>query len=206
MIGTNYATSNIPIPDSPVTQHYKCRQLIRKTAWQQIQNEVPSELSATQFKRNQEAVVMLSLVAAAYKFCDELITELEDANMYKHNNKRMANQVEPILKRASNGAMSILKRVNNGKTNAGYFDCMDAFYDAIDHCVSLDPPERIYNILLSICRLVDKYSTKLTEYRHLQSHEAVKVVRLLQQIPIHDYKMDNVIELTVRPIVFNREY
>ena len=149
---------------------------------------------------------MLSLVAAAYKFCDELITELEDANMYKHNNKRMANQVEPILKRASNGAMSILKRVNNGKTNAGYFDCMDAFYHAIDHCVSLDPPERIYNILLSICRLVDKYSTKLTEYRHLQSHEAVKVVRLLQQISIHDYKMDNIIELTVRPIVFNREY
>lgn len=199
-------TTNLPIPNTPTLQHLKSRQLIRKTAWQQIQNETPKDITPEQFKRNQEAVVMLSLVATAYKFCDELITELEDANMYKHNNKRMANQVEPILKEASTGAMTILKRVNNGKVNTGYYDCMDAFYDAIDHCVSLEPPERIFNILLSICRLVGKYSAKLTEYKHLQSHKAVEVVKILERIPIHDYKMDNIIELTVRPIVFNREY
>lgn len=205
MTNINAATSNIPISDSPVARHYKCRQLIRKTTWQQVQNEIPKEFDATQKKRNEEAVIMLSLVAAAYKFCDELISELEDAGLYRHAIRREANKVEPMLKRASHGAMAILKRVNNGKVNTGYYDCMDQFYEAIDNCVSLDPPERCYNILLAICRIVGKYSNKLTEYKHLQSHEAVKVVKILERIPIHDYKMDNIIELTVKPLIYKRE-
>lgn len=200
-------TTNLPIANNAGVRRYNQLRLIKHTAWQIIQNGVPKEhLSATQDKRNHEAVVMLSLVASAYKFCDELITELEEAGLYRHAIKRSANQVEPILRGALNNATTILKRVNNGKTNEGYYDCMDAFYEAIDNCVSLQPPERIYNILLSICRLVARYDAKLTEYHHLRQHEATKVVRVLQDMPIHDYKMDNIIDLTVRPIVFNREY
>ena len=197
-------TTNIPMANNAFVRHVQTRQLIRSTAWQQIQNEIPKEITPEQFKRNQEALIMLSLVAAGYKFCDELITELDDAGMYRHNIKRLANQVEPVLKTASTGAMKVLKRVNGGTYNTGYFDAMDSFYEAIDNCVALAPPERIYNILLSICRLVGKYSQKLTEYKRMQSHEAVKVVKILQQIPIHDYDMDNIIELTVKPLVFNR--
>ena len=68
-----------------------------------------------EFRRNQEAVVMLAYVAAAYKFVDELPTELEAAGMYRHDIKRQANRIEPILKKASRHAYDALKAANNGK-------------------------------------------------------------------------------------------
>lgn len=206
MSNINTATSNIPIPDNAYSQWYKSRMLARHTAWRITSDKVTIANHAHQHQRDIEAVVMLAYVAAAYKFHDELATELTEAGLYRHEVKRAVNMIDPILSKASNAAINILKRVNNGKANAGYFNCMDSTYDAVDKCVSLSPPERAYNILIAMCRLAGKYAKKLTEYRHLRQMEAVKVVKILERIPIHDYKMDNIIELTVKPLIFNREY
>lgn len=159
-----------------------------------------------EFRRNQEAVVMLAYVAAAYKFVDELPTELEAAGMYRHDIKRQANRIEPILKKASRHAEDALKAANNGKASTGYYDVMDAFYEAIDNCISLEAPERAYNILLAMCRNVGIYNQRLDEYHFVPAYDVAKIPSILANIPIEDHKLDNIIDMVVRPIVFNREY
>lgn len=159
-----------------------------------------------EYRRNQEAVVMLALIAAAYMFVDELPKELEEAGIYRHNNKRAANIVEQILKKASRTAEEVLKAANNGKASTGYFDCMDAFYGQINESIQLTPPVRVYNILKAMCRLVGVYNKKLNEYHFSQAQEVAKIPSILEQIPIHDYEIDNIIDLAVRPIVFNVKY
>lgn len=166
----------------------------------------PRKPTAAEYRRNQEAVVMVSLIAAAYQFVDELEKELRAAGMYKHGVKRTANRIEPILRKASRTAEEALRMANNGKASTGYYDCMEAFYGAITDCVKLPAPERIYNILVAMCRLVGKYNTKLNEYHFQQSYEVAKIPAILHDIPIHDYEIDNIIDLAVRPIVFNVKY
>lgn len=168
--------------------------------------KTPRKPSPSQYRRNQEAVVMLALIAAAYMFVDELPKELEEAGIYRHNNKRVANIVEQILKKASRTAEEVLKAANNGKASTGYFDCMDAFYGQINESIQLPPPERVYNILKAMCRLVGVYNKKLNEYHFSQAPEVAKIPTILEQIPIHDYEIDNIIDLAVRPIVFNVKY
>lgn len=154
--------------------------------------KTPMKPTPTDFKRNQEAVVMLALIAAAYMFVDELPKELEDAGVYRHNNKRVASIVEQILKKASSTAEETLKVANNGKPSTAYFDCMDAFYGQINESIQLPPPERAYNILKAMCRLVGVYYKKLNEYHFSQAQEVAKIPAILQQIPIHDYEIDNI--------------
>lgn len=168
--------------------------------------KTPRKPSPLQYRKNQEAVIMLALIAAAYMFVDELPKELEEAGIYRHNNKRVANIVEQILKKASRTAEQVLKAANNGKASTGYFDCMDAFYGQINESIQLPPPERVYNILKAMCRLVGVYYKKLNEYHFSQSVEVAKIPSILEQMPIHDYKIDNIIDIAVRPIVFNVKY
>lgn len=168
--------------------------------------KTPRKPTPSQYRRNQEAVVMLALIAAAYMFVDELPKELEKAGIYRHNNKRAANIVEQILKKASRTAEEVLKAANNGKASTGYFDCMDAFYGQINGSIQLPAPERVYNILKAMCRLVGVYDKKLNEYHFSQAQEVAKIPTILEQIPIHDYEIDNIIDLSVRPIVFNVKY
>lgn len=167
--------------------------------------KTPRKPTAKEFRRNQEAVVMLAYVAAGYCFIHELIDELKDAGIYRQATKRATNRAESILTKASRTAEDALKAANNGKASTGYFDCMDAFYEKIDASIALPPPERAYNIILAIGRLVGEYNKKLGEYHFVQSYEVAKIPSILEQVPIEDYKIDNIIDMAVRPIVFNRK-
>lgn len=168
--------------------------------------KIPKKPSEKESRRTKEAAIMLALVETGYMFVDELHRELKDAGIYRHNNKRVANIVEHILKKASRTAEDVLKAANNGKASTGYFNCMDAFYEQINKSISLKSPERIYNILKAICRLVGVYNKKLNEYHFSQALEVAKIPALLEQIPIHDYQIDNIIDIAVRPIVFDVKY
>lgn len=159
-----------------------------------------------EYRRNQEAVVMLAYVAAAYKFYDELPKELKEAGMYRHGNKHATDRIEPILEKASRYAEDALKAANNGKASTGYYDCMDAFYEAIDNCISLEAPERAYNILMAMCRNVGIYNQRLDEYHFVPAYDVAKIPSILGNIPIEDRQLDNIIDMVVRPIVFNRDY
>jgi hypothetical protein len=73
--------------------------------------------------------------------------------------------------------------------------------------VSLQAPERAYNILVACIRLQSKQRGKLgARYTYKPSVELDKIPAMLEGLGIHDYNLDNIIEMRVRPIVMNAEY
>ena len=47
---------------------------------------------------------------------------------------------------------------------------------------------------------------RLDEYHFVPAYDVAKIPSILANIPIEDHKLDNIIDMVVRPIVFNREY
>lgn len=163
-----------------------------------------SHITAREDRLNREAVVMLALIAAAHYFTDDLVPELSECGLYKQAYKRAINRVEPIILMAHSKATAMLKKYNQGEGYRAYNDCMDDFYHAIDEAVSLEAPERAYNIICAICRLVGDYvEHRIGPYDFAPAHDVAKIPSIIADVPIEDYKIDNIIDRVVRPIIMN---
>ena len=206
MSNINTGTTNIPIPSSAYGEWRKRAELRYMTAWQQIQprnyhNPTPNEEAL-----NKEAVIMVTLLAALDMFVYDLIDETSDAGLYRHANKRIINRARDIILHAHD---KFYKRIYNDdfKGCKAYNDAMEAFYNSINECVSLEAPERAYNIVVAMCRLQAKQRAKLgNRYYYQPSSEVEKIPSMLAGLGIIDYNLDNIIDMRVRPIIFKREY
>ena len=199
MTNTNYATSNIPIPDSPVARAHKARMLHYHTAWQNCQPKPFHLPDSVEEKQNYEAVIWMTLLAALDYFIYDLIDEMEDAGKYRHANKRNINRARDIILKAHN---TFYKRIFNYDFGGckQYNDAMDVYYKAINNCIALEAPERAYNIVVAICRLQAKQRGKMIAHSFAPSLEVDKVPQMLEGLGIHDYHLDNIIEQRVRSI------
>ena len=199
MTNTNYATSNIPIPDSPVARAHKARMLHYHTAWQNCQPKPFHLPDSVEEKQNYEAVIWMTLLAALDYFIYDLIEEMEDAGKYRHANKRNINRARDIILKAHN---TFYKRIFNYDFGGckQYNDAMDVYYKAINNCIALEAPERAYNIVVAICRLQAKQRGKMIAHSFAPSLEVDKVPQMLEGLGIHDYHLDNIIEQRVRSI------
>ena len=206
MTNTNYATSNIPIPDSPVAQIYKSRMLQYHTARHMIQPQRFRLPTAEEDRQNKEAVILVTLLAALDYFIYDLIDEMTEAGLYRQANKRNINRAKDIIAEAHEKFYRAMTTYDDGKGLRQYNDAMDKFYQAINDCVALTPPERAYNIVVAMCRLQMAQNDKLTYHSYVLSKEVAKIPKMLEGLGIHDYHLDRIIEQRIRPIVFNQEY
>lgn len=206
MTNTNYATSNIPIPDSPVAQIYKSRMLQYHTARHMVQPQRFRLPTAEEDRQNREAVILVTLLAALDYFIYDLIDEMEGAGLYRQANKRNINRAKDIIIEAHTKFYKAMTTYDNGSGLRQYNDAMDKFYEAINECVALTPPERAYNIVVAMCRLQMAQNDKLTYHSYVLSKEVAKIPKMLEGLGIHDYGLDRIIEQRIRPIVFNQEY
>lgn len=206
MTNTNYATSNIPIPDSPVAQIYKSRMLQYHTARHMVQPQRFRLPTAEEDRQNREAVILVTLLAALDYFIYDLIDEMEGAGLYRQANKRSINRAKDIIIEAHTKFYRAMTTYDDGKGLRQYNDAMDKFYQAINDCVALTPPERAYNIVVAMCRLQMAQNDKLTYHSYVLSKEVAKIPKMLEGLGIHDYHLDRIIEQRIRPIVFNQEY
>lgn len=206
MSNINTGTTNIPIPDSAYARWRKSAELSYMTAWQQIQprnyrNPTPNEEAL-----NKEAVLMLTLIAALDYCIYDLIDEMEVVGKYRHANKHNINKAKALILHAHDlfyrNMMSF-----DGKGVKQYNIASDMVYGAINDCVSLEAPERAYNILLACIRLQSKQRDKLgARYTYKPSVELDKIPAMFEGLGIHDYHLDRIIEQRVRPIVMNAQY
>lgn len=206
MNNINTGTTNIPIPDSAYARWRKSAELSYMTAWQQIQPRTYHNPSPNEEQLNKEAILMLTLIAALDYVIYDLIDEMEEVGKYRHGNKRNINKAKDLILHAHDlfyrNMMSF-----DGKGVKQYNIASEMVYKAIDECVSLDAPERAYNILVACIRLQSKQRGKLgARYAYKPSIELDKIPVMLEGLGIHDYKLDNIIERRVRPIVMNAEY
>ena len=206
MSSINTGTTNIPIPDTAYTKWRKRMELSYMTAWQQVQPRNYRNPTANEEVLNKEAILMLTLIAALDYVIYDLIDEMESIGKYRHGMKRNINKATDLILHAHDKFYRNMLSFDN-KGVKQYNIASDMVYQAINDCVSLQAPERAYNILVACIRLQSKQRGKLgARYTYKLSIELDKIPAMLEGLGIHDYNLDNIIERKVSPIVMNAEY
>lgn len=202
----NTGTTNIPIPDNAYTKWRKSTELSYMTAWQQVQPRNYRNPTPNEEMLNKEAVLMLTLIAALDYCIYDLIEEMEEVGKYRHGMKRNINKAKDLILHAHDLFYRNMLGIDN-KGVKQYNIASEAVYNAVQECVYLRAPERAYNIIMALVRLQSKQREKLgTRYRYKPSAALEKIPAMLEGLGIHDYNLDNIIEIRVRPIVMNAEY
>lgn len=206
MSNINAGTTNIPIPDSAYARWRRSRELSYMTAWQQTQPEAYRNPSVDEEQLNKEAVLMLTLIAALDYCIYDLIDEMENVGKYRHANKHNINKAKALILHAHDLFYRNMLGIDT-KGVKQYNIASESVYSAIQKCVSLKAPERAYNITVALIRLQSKQRAKLGKrYFYQPSAELDKIPQMLEGLGIHDYNLDNIIEMRVRPIIMNAEY
>lgn len=206
MSNINTGTTNIPIPDNAYTKWRKSTELSYMTAWQQVQPRNYRNPTPNEEMLNKEAVLMLTLIAALDYCIYDLIEEMEEVGKYRHGMKRNINKAKDLILHAHDLFYRNMLGIDN-KGVKQYNIASEAVYNAVQECVYLRAPERAYNIIMALIRLQSKQREKLgTRYRYKPSAALEKIPAMLEGLGIHDYNLDNIIEMRVRPIIMNAEY
>lgn len=206
MSNINTGTTNIPIPDSAYARWRRSRELSYMTAWQQTQPEAYRNPSVDEAQLNKEAVLMLTLIAALDYCIYDLIDEMENVGKYRHANKHNINKAKALILHAHDLFYRNMLGIDT-KGVKQYNIASESVYSAIQECVSLKAPERAFNITVALIRLQSKQRAKLGQrYFYQPSAELDKIPQMLEGLGIHDYNLDNIIDLRVRPIIMNAEY
>ena len=80
-----------------------------------------------------------------------------------------------------------------------YNDAMEREVNSISRNVSLEAPERAYNVVLALARLIGKYNDKISpRYDFRPSRQLSRVASLLSAIPFRDYNIDRIIEINYK--------
>ena len=202
----NRGTSNIPIPDNAYTKWRKSAELSYMTAWQQVQPRNYRNPTPNEEMLNKEAVLMLTLIAALDYCIYDLIEEMEEVGKYRHAMKRNINKAKDLILHAHDLFYRNMLGIDS-KGVKQYNIASEQVYEAVQGCVYLRTPERAYNIIMALVRLQAKQREKLgSRYHYKPSAELDKIPAMFECLGIHDYNLDNIIEMRVRPIIMNAEY
>ena len=206
MSNINTGTTNIPIPDNAYTKWRKSTELSYMTAWQQVQPRNYRNPTPNEEMLNKEAVLMLTLIAALDYCIYDLIEEMEGVGKYRHANKKNINKAKDLILHAHDLFYRNMLGIDS-KGVKQYNIASERVYEAVQECVYLRAPERAYNIIMALIRLQSKQREKLgARYHYKPSVALEKIPAMLEGLGIHDYNLDNIIEMRVRPIVMNAEY
>ena len=92
--------------------------------------------------------------------------------------------------------------LNDYKAGVGrvYNDRMDAVAQAIDGAVLLKAPERAYNIMAALIRLISKINVTLRPYNwdFFYARELESIEPKLKRLGIKDYHIDEIIEIATK--------
>lgn len=175
-------------------------QLIKRMAWMNIQIEEKrrkdrlkqqpaDEICAAKARRGLELVACLNYVSL------DLETELSDAGMFRHETKRIIREIQRIVGRVHQQAWRMLNDYKDGVGRI-YNDRMEIVYNAINNAVLLAPPERSYNIMLAMVRVIDNINRYLKpqNWDFYYARELQDIIPKLRRINIEDRYLDCVIE------------
>ena len=173
---------------------YKQALLIKRTAWRNMQPRKPSEEDA---KYVPTAIRMLTCIACLnYAMCD-LETELSNVGMLRHGVKRMFRMAQSQVQQVHQQAYEMLNKASV-RAARQYNDKLDEAWRAIDEFVELEAPERAYNIVVALCRLIEKQNKELTgRYDFAPARGIYRIPMMLSDVKIHDYRIDRIIEMNI---------
>lgn len=168
--------------------------LMRRMSWMQSRPiPIPSPQKRDEEKMNK-AIKMLSAIACLNSFFYDLETEFEDAGLFRHNLKRYILQQHETVKTVHELAHSIMKH-ENVEAGRAYNDKLAICENSIEENVLLSPPERAYNIVLSLSRLVRKFNEEIVGWYDFAPAEYLyDIPRKIKTDKVKDYNIDLIIE------------
>lgn len=172
--------------------------LAKRTAWMNVQREEHPEQERDRKDLNT-AMYMLAYLGAVNMALYDLQQELTDAGLYRHALKAQVNRIIRIIGQANGNASDILKAINNGKRVRQYVDMYEYAYNEVQEHILLEAPERAYNIVRALSRLLNKGYEDIgrrTAFAYLR--EAVEVLKRLDIPQIPDRNIDSIIERVVQ--------
>lgn len=168
--------------------------LCRRIAWRNMQPHAPRPEDV---KYTADAIRMLNYIAALNYAMLDLEDELSEAALLRHDIKRRVNQTAELVQKIHEQSWRMLAKISD-KATREYNDCMDWCYRKVQGAVLLQAPERAYNIVVALCRLVEKYNKKISPcYVFHPALPIYKIPSLLECIKLTDYRIDNIIDMAV---------
>ena len=154
--------------------------------------------SAADTKYVPIAVRMLTMVACMGYAVIDLETALADAGKLRHQVKLRMGQIRHMTEYAHGTAFNMLHSINPAASRQ-YNDQLDWMYGRISACILLPEPEKSYNIVVSLCRLIEKYNSQISSrYDFNPAKPLYKVPALIACANVTDYRLDNIIELNTK--------
>lgn len=137
---------------------------------------------------------MLSAIACLNSFFYDLESEFEEFGLFKHSLKKYINQQHETVKSVHELAFRIMQHENE-KAGREYNDKLFACETRIADGVLLPPPERAYNIVLSLCRVLKKYNEDVKGwYDFAPAEQLYDIPRKIKTDKVKDYNIDLIIE------------
>lgn len=175
--------------------------LMKRTAWMNMQieerrrrGEMPepeavTEACAAKARRGLEYVACLNSVAI------DLEMELTEAGMFRHAAKRTVREIQQIAARVHQQAWTMLNDYKRGVGRV-YDARMESVEAAIDGAILLRAPERAYNIMAALVRLIAGINDELRPYNwdFFYARELAAIGPKLARLGIRDYGVDCIIE------------
>lgn len=102
-----------------------------------------------------------------------------------------------LVQRVHSVAYGMLVRISE-KAGREYNDKMDETYSRIQSCVMLSAPERSYNIVLALIRIIGSLNKELTcRYNFAPARELAAIPSMLSDCGIKDYGIDNILNVNI---------
>lgn len=177
-----------------MTIPYQQALLIKRTAWMNMQPRKPRPEDE---RLVPIAIRMLTYVACLNYAMLDLETELSNAGLLRQNIKRSFRIAQERVQHVHQEAYMMLQKVND-KATREYNDQLDWAWSCIDNAVLLDVPERAYNIIVALIRLIEKANIELSgRYDFAPSRVLYCIPSLLSCAGIEDRHIDRIIEIVI---------
>lgn len=152
--------------------------LMKRTAWRNAQPKAFKPPKPKDALYVNKAVKMLSALACLNSVMFDLEEELVEHNLFRQSLKKSVKNAQKIVVEVYDFAFIIMRNTNEGAARV-YNDKYDIAYDRIQRSVSLESPERAYNIAINLCRIIRKLNEEV------RGKYDLKPLERLYRIPEH---------------------
>lgn len=178
--------------------------LIRRTAWANSNDrEATPPRTQKDIDDNWTAVRMITMLGCLNYAMLDLGEALVEENKFKQLTKKNFNRASALVE-AMHTELFGLVSSENSLAGRCYNDVVDKCWSQIEENVCLEGVERPYNIILSLCRLIQKYNAQIrTRYAYRPVDAISHILDLLSVIGAKDYHLDICVDKSV--VVKNEE-
>lgn len=176
--------------------------LMHRTAWMNDRLERNPALRPPKKSDRDDLITafyMLAYLGAIDMALFDLIDELQDANLYRHNVKNIINRIVKVVGDANGLASTILREINGGVIVKQHSDMYEFTYNQVQEHISIEPPHRAYSIIKAMSRLfVDAYNKVGAKTNHYYLKDAANILPRLDIPQLKDYKIDFIISRCIQ--------